>query len=165
MRVMVLLAAAGAACGDRLMEAVREGLGIEARGITKVTFQPFAYVCEGKCPSVIKGQRVPANSLANVTSGVTDLCVDPRSVVAADGTVTINNHQIYPGGKQYACNRSFDSMSIEYSSESSPTTPGTPRAPTPGTPRADSTDPPHGRAAVLAPAIMGVVGVVVSMLL
>ncbi len=171
MRVMVLLAAAGAACGDGLMEAVREGLGIEARGISNVIFKPFSYVCEGKCPSVIKGQPVPANWLANVTSGVTDLCVDPRSVVAADGTVTINNHPIYPEGKQYACNRSFDSMRIEYSggSPSSPRPPTPPGVPTGGdkknNPDTDSTSPPSNRAAVLAPAIMGVVGVVVSMLL
>ncbi len=174
MRALVLLAAVGAACGGGLMEAVREGLGIEQGKLTSVKFSPFGYYCTGKCPSAIKGQRVPDGYLAQVKSGVTDLCVAVGSVVAADGTVTVNNMATYTPGQSplLPCNRMFDSMSIEYKSETSDSTFERNEKNTfeqntkQNTKNTESTSPPiPSRAAVLAPAIMGVVGTLVSMLL
>lgn len=176
MRALVLLAAAGAACGDGLSGAVRARLGGRddngrGEGTTTVKFPAsFPDYCMGVCPSTIQGQNVPANALAQVKSAGQDLCVDPRSVVAADGTVTINNWPTYTPGKSrnVTCSRALTSMQFVYehnTSEQKNEQKNEQKSEQKnGGGEAESTSPPSP-AAVLAPAIMGVVGVLVSMLL
>ena len=162
MFALVLSAAVAAACGDGLSGAVRARLGgrddiARGEGYTTAIFPAsFPFYCMGVCPSTIGGQNVPANALAQVKSAGQDLCVDPRSVVAADGTVTINNMATYTPGesRNVTCSRALTSMQLVY--ESNTTSPPSPPSTSPPSP---------GRAAVLAPAFMGVVGVLASMLL
>ncbi len=176
MRALVLSAAAGAACGDGLSGAVRAGLGVDAtinsiNTTTTVKFPYFPYYCVGFCPSTIGGQLVPANSLAQVKSAGKDLCVAFGSVVAENGTVTFDNMPTYTPGKSsnITCYRALDRMTFHSSGDSSTNDSKNERKESEtfeqknSNKNSESTSP--GRAAVLAPAIMGVVGVVVSMLL